>query len=58
MSNYTFELTIKWPSAGTGDRGSNRGYFAIPEIGDQIMVAFEEGNVARPVVIGSVYHEA
>ncbi|PST83469.1 type IV secretion protein Rhs [Pedobacter yulinensis] len=51
-------LRVVSPNAGTGDRGSNRGFFAIPEIDDQVMIAFEEGNVARPVVIGSVYHKS
>ena len=44
------------PNAGSGDTGKNRGFHVIPEKGDQVVIAFEEGNVARPVVIGSVYH--
>ncbi|SHF86703.1 type VI secretion system Vgr family protein [Pedobacter caeni] len=51
-------LRVVSPNAGTGDRGSNRGFFAIPEKGDQVMIAFEEGNIARPVVIGSVYNSS
>lgn len=57
-NDVTEWLRVVSPSAGTGDRGNNRGYFAIPEIDDQVMVAFEEGNIARPVVMGSVYHSA
>lgn len=48
-------LRVVSPSAGSGDTGGNRGYFVIPEKGDQVVVAFEEGNTARPVVLGSVY---
>ncbi|WP_129715009.1 type VI secretion system Vgr family protein [Pedobacter sp. SYP-B3415] len=51
-------LRVVSPSAGIGERGNNRGFFAIPEKDDQVMIAFEEGNVARPVVIGSVYHRS
>lgn len=59
MTNDQTEwLRIITPGAGTGERGNNRGYFAIPEIGDQVMVGFEEGNVARPVVMGSIYHRS
>lgn len=57
MTNDVTEwLRIVSPSAGTGDRGNNRGYFAIPEINDHVMIGFEEGNIARPVVMGSIYH--
>lgn len=57
-NDVTEWLRVVTPSAGIGDRGNNRGYFAIPEIDDQVMIAFEEGNIARPVVMGSVYHSA
>jgi type VI secretion system secreted protein VgrG len=57
MTNDVTEwLRVVSPSAGSGDRGNNRGYFAIPEINDHVMIGFEEGNVARPVVMGSIYH--
>jgi len=50
-------LRILSPSAGSDDQGSpNRGFMAIPETGDQVLVGFEEGNISRPVVMGSVYH--
>ena len=50
-------LRILTPSAGSDDQGgSNRGFISIPEKNDQVLVAFEEGNIARPVVMGSIYH--
>jgi len=49
-------LRVVSPNAGNGDTGKNRGFHVIPEKGDQVVIAFEEGNVARPVVMGSVYH--
>jgi len=57
-NDVTEWLRVVTPSAGVGERGNNRGYFAIPEIDDQVMIAFEEGNIARPVVMGSVYHSS
>lgn len=57
-NDVTEWLRVVTPSAGVGERGNNRGYFAIPEIDDQVMIAFEEGNIAKPVVMGSVYHSA
>ncbi|OWK71093.1 type VI secretion system Vgr family protein [Pedobacter sp. AJM] len=55
-NDVTEWLRVVSPNAGTGDTGKNRGFHVIPEKGDQVMIAFEEGNVARPVVMGSVYH--
>ncbi len=58
QANDTTEwLRLVTPNAGTGDRGNNRGFFSIPEVGDQVIVGFEEGNVARPIVMGSMYHQ-
>ncbi|RFM25652.1 type VI secretion system Vgr family protein [Deminuibacter soli] len=48
-------LRVVSPNAGNGDTGGNRGFFVIPEKGDQVVIAFEEGNIARPVVLGSVF---
>jgi len=50
-------LRVVTPDAGSSDKVSkNRGFVFIPEKGDQVLIAFEEGNIARPIVIGSVFH--
>ncbi|TDW96814.1 type VI secretion system Vgr family protein [Dinghuibacter silviterrae] len=49
-------LRVASPNAGKGDAGSNRGFMVVPEVGDQVVIGFEEGNIARPVVLGCVYH--
>jgi type VI secretion system secreted protein VgrG len=50
-------LRVMTPDAGTSDKVSrNRGFVFVPEKGDQVIVAFEEGNIARPVILGSVFH--
>lgn len=49
-------LRVASPNAGKGDAGSNRGFMVVPEVDDQVVVGFEEGNIARPVVLGCVYH--
>lgn len=48
-------LRVVSPNAGNGETGGNRGFFVVPEKGDQVVVAFEEGNIARPMVLGSVF---
>lgn len=56
-NDVTEWLRVMTPDAGTSDKVSrNRGFVFVPEKGDQVIVAFEEGNIARPVVLGSVFH--
>ncbi|WP_443944865.1 type VI secretion system Vgr family protein [Pedobacter sp. AW1-32] len=56
-NDVTEWLRVITPDAGSSDKVSkNRGFTFIPEKGDQVVVAFEEGNIARPIVMGSVFH--
>jgi type VI secretion system secreted protein VgrG len=56
-NDVTEWLRVITPDAGSSDKVSkNRGFVFIPEIGDQVALTFEEGNVARPIVLGSVFH--
>ncbi|MCE5347242.1 MAG: type VI secretion system tip protein VgrG [Bacteroidales bacterium] len=36
--------------------GAERGFYFIPEIGDEVLVGFEGGNAEKPFIIGSMYH--
>ncbi len=36
--------------------GSNRGALFVPRVGDEVLVAYEEGDPDRPIVVGSVYN--
>ncbi|MDQ0968610.1 type VI secretion system secreted protein VgrG [Flavobacterium sp. W4I14] len=56
-NDITEWLRVITPDAGSSEKVSkNRGFSFIPEAGDQVVIAFEEGNVARPIVLGSVFH--
>lgn len=56
-NDVTEWLRVITPDAGSSAQvGKNRGFVFIPEIGDQVVVGFEEGNIARPIVLGSVFH--
>ena len=50
-------LRIVTPDAGSSVAvNTNRGFVFIPEIGDQVVVGFEDGNIAKPIVLGSIFH--
>ena len=36
--------------------GDNKGSYIIPEIDEEVMVGFENGNAEKPYVIGTLYH--
>src|SRR5690554_5012999 len=50
-------MRVQTPGAGTSAViEKNRGFWFVPEIGDQVMVAFEQGDPSRPFVAGSLFH--
>ncbi|WP_443937015.1 phage baseplate assembly protein V [Pedobacter sp. MW01-1-1] len=50
-------IRVLSPDAGSSNLvGKNRGFVFIPELNDQVMVDFENGNPDRPFVTGSAFH--
>lgn len=45
-----------WLRVATNGAGGTHGMYVVPEIGDQVLVAFEHGNPNRPYVQSSLYH--
>lgn len=62
------KLTLPWSADAGGDRyeawarlatlmgGNNRGSWFIPDVGDEVLVMFEAGDVRRPYVIGALWN--
>lgn len=57
LHDTTDFIRMMSPDAGGTDRVSqNRGYVAIPEVGDQVMVGFVHNHPDRPFVMGGMFH--
>jgi phage protein D len=52
----TEEHESNWARVVATGAGSNRGFDCLPEIDDEVLVAFEHGNIHRPYVLGGVWN--
>ena len=48
---YTCWIRLVMPYAGP-----NHGFYSMPEVGDEVIVSFESGDMDRPLCLGSVYN--
>lgn len=46
-----------WASIAVPITGANMGFFFFPSIEDEVLVAFDHGDINRPIVIGSIWHK-
>jgi uncharacterized protein involved in type VI secretion and phage assembly len=44
-----------WARVATEMTGGDYGTYFLPEVGDEVLVGFENGDIHRPMVIGSLY---
>ncbi|MFV0530041.1 MAG: type VI secretion system Vgr family protein [Flavobacteriales bacterium] len=57
LHDTTNFIRMMAPDAGGSDQVTqNRGYVAIPEVGDQVMVGFVHNHPDRPFVMGGMFH--
>ena len=47
-----------WARVATPMAGAERGLYFLPEVGDEVLVAFENGSLRSPYVIGSLWNGA
>lgn len=51
------EFTTEWANVAQIYAGDGYGAYWIPEIEDQVIVAFMRGQLSQPVVLGSIYSQ-
>ena len=49
-------LMTPWIRIAQPHGGNEKGFYFIPEIDEEVMVAFENGNAEKPFVTGTLYH--
>ena len=47
----------EWARVVTPMAGAGRGFYCLPEVGDEVVVAFERGDPGRPYVLGALWSE-
>jgi uncharacterized protein involved in type VI secretion and phage assembly len=46
-----------WARVAQVGAGKGRGFVVLPEVGDEVLVSFGEGDVRRPFVLGGLYND-
>jgi len=49
-------LMTPWIRIAQPHGGDNKGFYFIPELEEEVMVGFENGNAEKPCVIGTLWH--
>ncbi len=49
---------IPWIRIAQPYGGNKKGFFVLPEIGEEVMVGFEHENLEKPFVIGTLFHDS
>src|SRR5690349_7137118 len=51
------DITSGWAPCARPMAGSNMGFYALPEVDEQVLVAFDKGDLSHPYVLGSLWHD-
>ena len=50
------EVETNWIRFAAPGAGKTRGFYSIPEVDDEVLVAFEHGDINRPYVVGGLWN--
>lgn len=53
-------IRIAQPYGGSQNKDDDKGkgFYILPEVGEEVMVGFEHDNIEKPFVIGTLYHDS
>jgi phage protein D len=49
-------LSSQWARVVGIGAGADRGMYWLPEVNDEVLVAFEQGDISRPIVLGGLWN--
>jgi uncharacterized protein involved in type VI secretion and phage assembly len=49
------EIESDWVRIATPMAGAERGFYYLPEVNDEVLIAFEHGDVHRPYIVGALW---
>lgn len=49
--------TLKWAKTVMPSAGKKWGSYFLPEIGDKVLLLFEDGNIEKPYIVGSIFSD-
>ncbi len=55
LSTASDQLSSAWARVLAIGAGANRGQVMLPEVGDEVLIGFEDDDVTRPVVLGGLF---
>ncbi len=50
-------VSSPWIRVMSSSSGKGKGFYWVPEIKDDVLVSFEDGNIDKPFVMGTVFHK-
>jgi uncharacterized protein involved in type VI secretion and phage assembly len=50
------DIESNWARVAMPMAGNNRGFFFMPEVNDEVLVAFEQGDLQHPYIIGALWN--
>jgi phage protein D/phage baseplate assembly protein gpV len=56
FADLSDNVVTKWAPCVQPAAGADSGFYALPDKGDQVLVAFRSGNFGEPYVLGSLWH--
>ncbi len=57
LGKSSAKLPSEWARVSLPYASKNHGSWSLPEVGDEVLVYFDNGNLESPLVIGSLYNE-
>lgn len=57
LGKSSAKIPSEWARVCSPYASKQSGFFFLPEIGDEVLVYFESGNMESPLVIGALYNE-